>query len=101
METHAPVVIWSRGDYRIVAREDEYKDELVPQLVVECRDTDALGAECWTVLFANEGGIDNGLDTLAFEIASRIEVMPVWVRAFVCEQLEHINAVEERDGGAA
>lgn len=98
-----PVVVWQRGAYRIVAVE-EPADEVDPQplLVLEERCKDALGGDSWAVV-EPEGTDRVALGVLMTEIASRVEVVPSWVRDFVkrdCASIDEDSA-EENKGGAA
>lgn len=80
------VVVWQRGALRIVAIDGQEKDER-PMLVLERRYLDALDNEAWRIVLPAEE--DHGMifDALVTEIASKIDMMPKWVREFVREDI--------------
>ena len=98
-----PVVVWQHGRWRIVAL-DTVDLEHVPELVMEERFVDAMGADTW--LEVDFHSCERPALLLMSQIASRIDVLPNWVRAFVHEDLKDLESDEgddddEEDGDSA
>lgn len=82
-------VVWEHGPLRIVAAGGEGGS-----LKVEHREHDALGAERWEPLLGCGDNDQLGIEALAIEIVSKIEVLPEWVRSQVAE---HRDLIGEQD----
>lgn len=108
---NAPVVVWQRGGYRIVAvDEDEHEDANTgdifpgPFLIIECAGEDAMGANAWLPIFADNDEAQDALVVLKTEVAARNEVVPTWVRDFLRKELAALDREGKRKsehGGAA
>ncbi len=95
-----PVTVWQRGVLRIVAMDAQEQNER-PMLVLERRYLDALDHESWrSVVHAR--GEDHGLifDALVTEIASKIDMLPKWVRDFVREDIADFEDCDCEHGSA-
>lgn len=97
--TNAPAVVWQHGPYRVVAVDAASADDL-PVLVMERRFRDALGGESWMQVCFHDDNIEAAVLLMA-QVASRIDVLPPWVRKFVREDMEEFAQDDEGEAGDA
>lgn len=83
-----PVLVWQRDDVRIVAVDGEdHGDHQIPAtLLVEERIEDCLGKEAWLVV--DPGDDPHAFLALVFEVASRNELLPTWVKRLIYDRLQ-------------
>ncbi len=83
-----PVLIWQRGSYRIIAVDHECDDGASgPFLVLERLELDFMNQDAWVGVMSEDEGAQYAINAMKLEIASRVEVVPVWVRDFIQEEM--------------
>ena len=90
---HKSCLVWQLADFRIVAVDaDPVIEDDRAMLLVESKYLDQLGEPAWSLVDPGDGDGVTALIIMSLEIASRIEVLPSWVKQLVREQMEEFQA---------